>query len=528
MTVDPARLTEELREAEEQRLAELGARRRLTSQIGRNVIPKMESMERILRTYDPENNTPRRILEEVGDGLRKLLPDGGQAGVVILPEHVFINGLRIKLDTGQHRVCAKFGERLLEVGIAGLIVSHPFAYESLLRFFELLRDTEDIHDPKEARAFIANGLVEAQVNDLSLIRREEILDDPSEESTRERNRKLAVNAYVRGMAALGRNAADLDVGKRRRQRTAIRRLVQLGEVDPDSVLSLSGIRDVGLGESSHAMNTALLAIGIGRRMGLSRRDMVRLGLAALNHNVGEQMLPPGLLDAPRELSALERAQLETHPLAGTHYLLMNYGMSQPILERALVSAEHHEWINGRGGYPLLLRPQLHLFSRVVAVCDTFDALTVDRPHRPAFQPSEAIKLVIRGSGRRLDPILVRLLVDVVGRYPPGSLVELDTGEWGVVLGPGEGKHPTGRPKVLIFRDPLGDPVEPPVEVDTHARHPRRKAYERTVVRAHNPRRHGVAVSSILCAKRLTARIPAPLPMDDDAGDDEDDRDTLES
>ena len=543
MTIDPAQLTEELREAEEQRRAEERAKRRMTSRIGRNVIPKMESMERILRTYDPENETPKRILEEVGDGLRRLMPEGGQAGVVILAEHVFINGLRIKLDTGQHQTCSKFGERLLEVGIAGLTISHPFAHHSLLCFFELLRDSEDISGSLEARAFIANGLVEAGVNDLSLIRREEILDDPTEESTRSRNRRMAVSAYVRGMAAVGQGQgmADLDVGKRRRQRTAIRRLVQLGEVDPDTVLSLSGIRDLGMGDSSHAMNTALLAIGIGRRIGLERRDLVRLGLAALNHNVGEQLLPPGLLEAPRELSALERAQLETHPLAGTHYLLMNYGMSQPILERALVSAEHHEWLNGQGGYPLLLRPQLHLFSRVVAVCDTFDALTIDRPHRPAFQPNEAIKLVIRASGRRLDPVLVRLLVDVVGRYPPGSVVELDTGEWGVVLGPGEGKHPTARPKVLIFRDPLGDPLEPPLEVDTHARHPRRKAYERTVVRAHNPRKHGVAIPHLLCGDRLSARVSAPLPVEDltdlvpapapDQPDDDDDiyeRDTLET
>ena len=89
-----------------------------------------------------------------------------------------------------------------------------------------------------------------------------------------------------------------------------------------------------------------------------------------------------------------------------------------------------------------------------------------------------------------------------------------------MIGPGEGEHPTGRPKVLIFRDPLGDPLDPPLEVDTHARHPRRKAYERTVVRAHNPRRHGVAVSALLCAKRLTARVPAPLPVDDGEGEDE--------
>ncbi len=494
---------DEIDAAENRREAADRAQRKLINRVGRAVVPKMEGLERVLRTYEPTNATPRRIIEEIIAGLRELMADGSAVGIVVLPDHVFINGQRVKLDTGMHETCGRFGQRLAEVGIAGLTLSAGFSVDSLVQFFLLLRDSRGIEDPTAARDQIADGLRAAGVLDVSLILREEILREQQQAGGSGKVRHEAVEAYVRGMAAIGKaeQRAAATVGQRRRQRAAMRKLVAVGEENLGAVVALTGVRDVGVIEQTHAMNTAILSIGIGLRMGLSRRDLIRLGLAALNHNVGEALLPPGLLELDRALSDAEREVMQTHPLAGMRHLLVNHGLSQPMLERALVSAEHHEWVNGRGGYPLLLRPQLHAFSRIVSVCDAFDALASDRPGRKTFMPNEALKLVLRGSATRFDPVMVRLLVSIVGRYPPGSLVELDNGEWAVVLGPGDGDMPTTRPRVLIVRDPLGQPVDPPIEVDTHLRHSRRRAFLRTVVRAHNPRDHHLTVATILCGER---------------------------
>lgn len=500
-----------LDEAESRRLAEERARKKTISRVGREVVPKMESLERVLRTYDAGNEAPRRILAEIRNSMRELMNvEGVSVGIVILPDHVFINGVRTKLDTGTHEVCSRFGDRLARAGIAGFTIAEGFTDQSLITFFSLLRDTKDIVDAKQARAAISDGLRAAGVSEVSLVLREDLLKGEGSDAGKVRTQ--ALNAYVRGMAAIGKVATgeEMTLGRRRRQRTALRKLVTVGEDNIGAMVAMSGIRDVGLGMENHAMNVALLSIGIGLRIDLPRRDLIRLGLAALNHDMGEKLLPDGLLTQNNELSDADRALMETHPLAGMRDMLLNQGMAQTILERALVSAEHHEWFNGRGGYPILLRPSLHLFSRVVAVCDNFDALTVDRPWRPAFTPTEAIKLVIRGAATRFDPRVVQLLVSLVGRYPPGSLVELDTGEWAVVLGPGDGDQPTTRPLVLMIRDPLGRPIDPPIEVDTHQRHHRRRAFLRTVVRAHNPRDHGVNTASVLMGERRAASIMTTL------------------
>ena len=494
----------ELEAAEIRRDDEERQRRILINRVGRNIIPKMEGLERVLRTYEPTNNTPRRIIEEIIHGLLELTHEGSSVGVVVLKDHTFINGQRVKLDTGMHETCGRFGERLAQVGIAGLTMAVGFSVDSLVQFFLLLRDTKKMEDPTEARQFIGDGLIAADIHDVSLILRDDIIRDyGGDDQGPGKVQYEAVNAYVRGMAAIGKtNAGQSSVGQRRRQRSAVRKLVSVGEENLAAVVALTGVRDIGVAEQNHAMNTAILCIALGMRMGLSRRDLVRLGLAAMNHNIGESLLPSGMLEVDRELTDEEREVMQSHPLAGMRHLLLNHGLTQPILERALVSAEHHEWINGRGGYPLLLRPQLHVFSRIVAVCDTFDALALHRPYRKTFMPDEALKLVLRGAGTRFDPVIVRMLVTVVGRYPPGSLVELDTGEWAVVLGPGDGDQPTTRPKILIIRDPLGRKIEPPIEVDTHERHSRRKAFLRTVVRAHNAHDYRIPVTRLICGDRI--------------------------
>ena len=166
-----------------------------------------------------------------------------------------------------------------------------------------------------------------------------------------------------------------------------------------------------------------------------RRDLIRLGVCALNHNVGEALLPDGLLAAERKLKPEERAHLEQHPLLGFQHLVGEYGFEIPIIERALASAEHHLAFDGRAGYPLIGHEPPHVFSRIIAIADVFNGLSSERPHRASFPPDQSMKLVTRASGKRLDPQHVRLFLRKVGRYPPGSLVELDTGEYGVV-GPG--------------------------------------------------------------------------------------------
>jgi hypothetical protein len=216
----------------------------------------------------------------------------------------------------------------------------------------------------------------------------------------------------------------------------------------------------------------------------------------------------------RELTADERRRVQHHPLLGMRHLLEHFGFDVPIVERAIVSAEHHLHHDG-GGYPNAGMDAPHLFSRIVSVCDVFAAMCDDRPWRRMFPPDQAVKLVGRQSATQLDPVLIRALVRLVGRFPPGSLVELDTGEYGIVLGPGAGLDPLQRPRILLLTDEDGFELDDFVVVDLGERHPRRRAWRRTLVRTRDPRRLGRTVSGYLFADRIE-REPENLDRDDEA------------
>jgi hypothetical protein len=177
----------------------------------------------------------------------------------------------------------------------------------------------------------------------------------------------------------------------------------------------------------------------------------------------------------------------------------------------VASIEHHRWAEG-GGYPNLVRHEPHVFARIIAVSDVFDALCQQRPFRECYPPDQSIKLVGRFAGAQLDPALVRTLLRMLGKYPPGSLVELDTGEYALVLGPGRGAQPLNRPRVLLLTDDEGYEIEPFLAVDLGERHPRRRAWLRTVMRARDPRKLSQPVSAYLLADRLDVP-PERLDLD---------------
>jgi HD-GYP domain-containing protein (c-di-GMP phosphodiesterase class II) len=162
---------------------------------------------------------------------------------------------------------------------------------------------------------------------------------------------------------------------------------------------------------SHALNTALLALGVADTMRLSAEERREAGLAALLHDVGMTLLPIEEATS-NEFSAHSKAVVRGHPLEGARVLLRQ---SDAFETAAVVSYEHHLSPDG-SGYPRLNYPrEPHLLSRIVAVCDAFDALLAPRPDRAGFTVSEALREVERGAVKQYDPRVVGAFSEMVVR-----------------------------------------------------------------------------------------------------------------
>ncbi|MEK7294642.1 MAG: HD-GYP domain-containing protein [Nitrospirota bacterium] len=152
----------------------------------------------------------------------------------------------------------------------------------------------------------------------------------------------------------------------------------------------------------HGIRTARYAVPLGYTAGLSAGDLSDLCLASLLHDIGRLTLPKAILEKDGPLSDEEYALMQSHPRAGAELLAPIPALHRP----ALWIAHHHERWDGFG-YPYGLRGELiPLGARILAVADTFDALTSPQPYRPALAGELATRLLRELAGSQLDPCLV--------------------------------------------------------------------------------------------------------------------------
>lgn len=200
--------------------------------------------------------------------------------------------------------------------------------------------------------------------------------------------------------------------------------------NPDALSSLSRLKRFDEYTFYHSVNTALLAMSLGRSLGFDRPMIHLAGVGTLLHDIGKMKVPLEILNKPGRFEAHEMEIMKQHVLRGVEVLTSTTGLGSSYIQPAL---EHHERING-DGYPHRRAHQdISQFGLITAVVDIYDAMTSDRCYHKGRPAHEIIQLLYRLSlESHLDSTLVQRFIQVVGIYPVGSVVELDSGETGIV------------------------------------------------------------------------------------------------
>lgn len=192
--------------------------------------------------------------------------------------------------------------------------------------------------------------------------------------------------------------------------------------------SLSRIKDSDEFTYMHSVACCGLMMNMAREMGMPIDHVREAGMAGLMMDVGTANVPAEILHKPGALTAEEEAILRSHVQDG-HRILEEAGMSPTVLA---VCMQHHERYNG-GGYPLgLAGSAIDRFARMAAICDVYDAMTSNRPHRPGRDPADVLAEMSESIGL-FDMELFNVFMKSMGIYPIGSLVRLQSQQLGVVV-----------------------------------------------------------------------------------------------
>ena len=210
----------------------------------------------------------------------------------------------------------------------------------------------------------------------------------------------------------------------------------------------------------HSVNVAVLSAILGSLCNVSGDDLVNLIIGALLHDIGKLIIPQHILTKPGQLSEQEFYIIKMHPEAGR---LKLQDLSTPSAEvLATIAGQHHEHIDGHGYPDQLTGDQIHLFARIVAIADVFDALTSARSYKPAYRPHTAYRIMTKCSPGQFDEKLLNLFFDSVAIYPVGTVLKTTMG-YAIVKKTELGNTLT--PTICVFGDLNGDALQQPYTID---------------------------------------------------------------
>jgi len=313
-----------------------------------------------------------------------------------------------------------------------------------------------------------------------------------------------LQSYASGLELLRQTAARLLTGRPADLDATVRLTEHLADLiadDPAQALLLTTVKSYDEYTYHHMVNVCILSLALARAVGLPRERAIALGIGGLLHDVGKVKVPQEVLQHDGALDEEQWRQIRRHPIDGAGLILVT--TRDPLHPAVSVVLEHHAAYDGSGYPPLSAHRSPSLPARLVAVADSFDALTSKRSYRKPEERRQALSLLQAGAGRSYDPRIVRTFVRLLGVFPVGSLVQLSAGEIAVVVRNHE--RLLARPTVRVVLDRRGDEADP-IEIDLADRDPD-GAFLRSVRRSIDPVDVGVEMLSLLASGRLDISPP---------------------
>ncbi len=419
---------------------------------GRTTLNLLYQLVRNFQIYEPENVVFERPLADLDAMIKDLFGSMGEVRLLLVEGQPYIGDLRIRLDSTNTALVQFLADWLAGLGLGGWSFQPPPDLHALRSLFhEMSRFRPETDDPvEEIRSLLARrGVDWAEPHPPQRFRDqdEEVLEDTGSTALR------ATHVFEHGMAAvrgffgmLGKTG----VGPALAARKAVNSIVDMAIDGGQHALAISMLTDTESPLFTHSLHVANLSVAIGRSLEIPREHLAELGLCGLFHDTGFSDLPPDFGWATDGGDPVVRAR--HHTILGFRAQMRQRGYHVGRLLRALVNLEHHLEVGNRGEMEWDdARVPLHPFCRIVAVADAYDTLLNDTPTRRAMTPPQALREIWSARGTRFDPLVCQALVNIMGLYPFGSLLELTDGALAVVVERGTDEASFDRPGVRVVR-----------------------------------------------------------------------------
>ncbi len=420
---------------------------------------------RTARLYDPNNNVYLNQSSRFYDIFRRLADRTGEVPVKIIEGRVLVGDRLVRFDNDGLIGATYVIDSWRLLGIGGVILGKNLDNRQLDKFIYLVAKANIRESNNE---IVAQRLVELGISGVTLLgleKREDAQPFLPEDKKRQLRQAARMTFFrsistVEDILAKARESREIDVAKARR---VVHTLIDQLAEDESYLLQLTALRDFDEYTYVHSTNICVYSLTMGIRLGLDRQRLAQLGFSALFHDLGKIRLPGDLIRKPEVFDEHDWIQMQRHPELGVKTIFRNMELNEFAARAAIVAYQHH--INEDfTGYPSLRHKRpLNLFSKIIAIADTFDAMASGRVYMKRPIPhDEILRKMMYQMSVKFDAFLLKLFVNIVGMYPPGSLVLLTSNELALVSQTNY-RNPQ-KPKVRIIGNESG-PFQKFIDID---------------------------------------------------------------
>ena len=465
------------------------------SKLGNNLVTKFHVLMRISQIYDSKNVALNQFVQEFLDTINTLIKREGLLSLKIRKDDFFLNDQRLRYSvegfTSFKYLLTQWKKRLIGEVIFRALLEEESLRHFIYTFINLEEGREENADLL-VKQLTGHHIVSIEANPLEVVEGEEEAFAVQKEDEREVAKKIffetigTIKEVITNIK--GKQHADVRKLKRLAQK-AIHLVIE----DESILLGMTMIKNYDEYTFNHSVNVSIYSLAIGKRLGFSKKTLTELGITALLHDIGKSKIPREVLNKPAALNDEEWEMMKKHPLMGVEVVL-NLKQLGEINPRMVVGIFDHHLTPDLTGYPKLFRKkEVSLFGRIIQISDAYDAMTTPRIYKKIpYTPEQALALMLREKTSHFDPLLLKIFIGLVGVYPIGSLVLLNTHEIGIVYKTKPESTCLDRPVILLVdRDAAGFPKKELVDLtDTDGG----EDYKRTIVKTLDPYKYHIDIA----------------------------------
>ena len=469
----------------------------LPTRLGTDFIAKFYRLLKGTTIYDRKNVIIDRLTQECLQVINSIIESEGHLFLKIVRDNFFFNNIRVIVKADKYAVFKAFWQEMRRRWIGEVEFSTEVGGEHLKDFIYLLSGLEENNESNYLyvkKQLEYRSIESIDVGKLEFFKDEDIYIDSEDQKKYSKEVYFKSIGLVKEVVESINQQKALNIRKAKRlMQNAVNAIMQ----DDSTLLGLANIKNYDEYTFNHSVNVAIYAIALGQRIGIPKKHLSHLGMAGLFHDMGKTRIPKEILNKTGKLSPEEWLMMRSHPVVGTE-LIMRMKEWGELSTRMIEGAFEHHLRYDLTGYPRLTRKRkITLFGRIITIGDFYDALVRPRVYnRFPYVSEKILGIMLERSGKDFDPAIVKVFINMIGIFPLGTLVLLNTNEMGLVTQIQEDTELIDRPKVCLLSYSDGEYRKGKV-VDLREMDEVTGDFKRSIVKTLDPNEYNMNVAEFL-------------------------------